>query len=124
MPNNSKQKYAFQFTIKKKLIVNAFINIGLILIIGLYALNQMKLIGEEVEDIAEIEMPWISSITAIEIHQTRTSTVFTVGMRLVCFFSNAELQRGVVELPYLEIMKYRKPYIPWRYNALAVALNP
>ncbi|WP_157465791.1 hypothetical protein [Colwellia sp. TT2012] len=57
MPNNSKQKYAFQFTIKKKLIVNAFINIGLILIIGLYALNQMKLIGEEVEDIAEIEMP-------------------------------------------------------------------
>ncbi|ALO33739.1 hypothetical protein CMT41_02680 [Colwellia sp. MT41] len=82
MHNNSKQKSAFQFTIKKKLIVNAFINISLILIIGLYALNQMKLIGEEVEEIAEIDMPLIRSITAIETHQLEQALYLERVLRL------------------------------------------
>ncbi|NQY49282.1 MAG: response regulator [Colwellia sp.] len=82
MHNNSTEKSGFQFTIKKKLFLNAFINISLILIIGLYALNQMKLIGEEVEEIAEIDMPLIRSITAIEAHQLEQAIYLERLLRL------------------------------------------
>ena len=82
MHNNSTDKSGFQFTIKKKLFLNAFINIGLMLIIGLYALNQMKLIGEEVEEIAEIDMPLIRSITNIEAHQLEQALYLERLLRL------------------------------------------
>ena len=82
MHNNSTDKSGFQFTIKKKLFLNAFINIALILIIGLYALNQMKLIGEEVEEIAEIDMPLVRIITQIEIHQLEQSLYLERLLRL------------------------------------------
>ena len=82
MHNNSTDKSGFQFTIKKKLILNAFINITLMLMIGLYALNQMKLIGEEVEEIAEIDMPLIRSITSIEAHQLEQALYLERLLRL------------------------------------------
>ena len=82
MHNNSPEKSGFQFSIKKKLFLNAFINIALILIIGLYALNQMKLIGEEVEEIAEIDMPLVRIITQIEIHQLEQSLYLERLLRL------------------------------------------
>ena len=67
--NNQAAASKFRFTIKQKLLLNALINITLLLVLGLYALNQMKLIGLEVEEIAEIDMPMVSMITNIESHQ-------------------------------------------------------
>jgi len=67
--NKQAAEYKRRFTFKQKLLLNALINFSLILIIGLYALNQMKLIGMEIEEIAEIDMPLISIITNIESHQ-------------------------------------------------------
>ena len=67
--NKQKTEIKRRFTLKQKLLLNALINISLMLLIGFYALNQMKLIGIEIEEIAEIDMPLIRIITKIETHQ-------------------------------------------------------
>ena len=67
--NKQKTENKRRFTLKQKLILNALINISLMLLIGFYGLNQMKLIGIEIEEIAEIDMPLIRIITKIETHQ-------------------------------------------------------
>ena len=82
MSNNAAQKSGLRFTIKQKLLLNALINIALMLSIGLYALNQMKLVGAEVEEIAEIDMPLVNMIANIETHQLEQAVALERLLRL------------------------------------------
>jgi len=85
MLNNAKPKSGLRFTIKQKLILNAVINISLMMLIGLYALNQMKRIGAEVEEVAKMDMPLVLAITNIKNNQLEQALylerLFRLGSR-------------------------------------------
>ena len=59
----------FRFTVGRKILLSLMVSLLMILAVGGYSLNQMQLIGAEVEEISEIALPTVRSITKIEKNQ-------------------------------------------------------
>ena len=72
----------FKFTIAKKLTLAATLNLLLMILISSYAMGLMTLIGSEIEEVAEIDIPLVKSLTQIEIKLLEQAIYFEKALRL------------------------------------------
>jgi len=80
---NSKNNGVVKLSILHKLIGSAIINIIFMCLISLYAINQISLISEEIEEISQLDMPLVTAITKIETHQLEQAINFERALRIV-----------------------------------------
>lgn len=72
----------FRFTLRIKFIITAILNFLLIAVMGGYALNQMQLIGTEIEEVSQIDLPLVHLLIQTERHQLQQGIVFERLLRL------------------------------------------
>ncbi|MCJ8312448.1 MAG: GAF domain-containing protein [Saccharospirillaceae bacterium] len=66
-----------------KKVLSGYVSlILLMLFVGWFSLDRLKLIGLEIEEIANIDIPLIQSITQIEIHQLEQAIIFERILRI------------------------------------------
>ena len=70
-----------KLTIKTKLILLVAINITIFIIASGYAIQQMNSIGNEIEGIAERDLPLIEVVSAITVHQIEMEVLFERAAR-------------------------------------------
>jgi len=80
---NSNNSAIIKLSILQKLFGTALINIIFMSLISIYAINQMSLIGTEIEEIAELDMPLVTAITQIEIHQLEQAIYLERALRVI-----------------------------------------
>jgi hypothetical protein len=80
---NGANSSTFKLSILNKLLSIALINITFMFLISLYAVNQMSLIGVEIEEISELDMPLVSSISQIKTHQLQQAVYVERAIRIV-----------------------------------------
>ena len=64
------------FKIAHKVYLLGFFLLGAILVMGVFALNQMNKIGNELIDIAERDIPLTKSLTVLTEHQPEQAIYF------------------------------------------------
>ncbi|MCJ8341070.1 MAG: response regulator [Pseudomonadales bacterium] len=72
----------FRFTLTIKFLISAILNFLIVAILGGYALNQMQLIGTEIEEVAEIDLPLVHLLIQTERNQLKQAIVFERILRL------------------------------------------
>ncbi|WP_256717727.1 PAS domain S-box protein [Shewanella sp. UCD-KL12] len=82
MMTQVKARSMFKFTITKKLILAASLNLTLMMMLGAYSLGLMALISSEIEEVAQTDLPLIKSLTSIESHLLEMEVFFEKSLRL------------------------------------------
>ena len=80
---NSNNNEIVKLSILQKLFGAALINIFFMVIVSFYAIKQMSLIGIEIEEITQLDMPLLVSVTNIEIHQLKQAIYLERALRII-----------------------------------------
>ncbi|MPY24248.1 response regulator [Shewanella sp. YLB-07] len=72
----------FKFTIAKKLMLAAVLNLSLMAMVGSYSMVMIGLIGAEIEEVSNIDLPRVRSLTQIETHLLELEIYFEKALRL------------------------------------------
>ena len=87
-----------------KILSIALINIIFMSLISLFAINQMRLIGDEIEKVSQLDMPLVSAVTQIKTHQLQQAIYLERAIRIVQDFNFNDNENISIKIDFDSVM--------------------